>query len=320
MANERHKFKQVDNLKQTLLMNKLELNLKTWFDWALLSIGGWRDVGIGNAGAYGGDFSELRLVDDPEFTSGTVWESVKKDWVWETGIDFFDGTANQNPTSPVTNIQVDTVVTAVDHINYPLGRVIFPSAVASTSTVQAEYSYRWVQVSVADDAPWWNELQYRSFRVDDSHFKQLGNGNWAVGSQHRIQMPCIVIEAVPRANSRPYQLGDGSAYVEQDILCHVLAENRTDRNQLVDILRGQFDAAIWLYDNDLVSAAGDFPLDGRGEIVDSTKTYPALVDKATGYRWKVCRFSRTEVSEVEALNSRLFEGTVRMTCEVILDD
>ncbi|GAH00292.1 unnamed protein product, partial [marine sediment metagenome] len=172
----------------------------------------------------------------------------------------------------------------------------------------------------ADDVPWWQELQYRSDRVDDSHFANTEDGNWGIGGQHRVQMPCIVIEAVPRATSRPYQLGDGSAWVEQDVLCHVLAETRRDRNNLVDILRGQFDTVIWLYDNDQVAAAGAFPLDYRGEIVDSSKTYPALVDSSTGYRWERCRFSRTEVGEVESINSRLYEGVVRMTCEVTLGD
>jgi len=318
--NPKNTFKQVAHIGDTFLMSQLESSLKTWFDWALLKIGGWTNVTIPLAGAYGGDFSTLRQVDDPSYTAGTVWESVRKDWVWETTVDYVGkDMATYNPTSPAV-VEVDSVVTAPDHINYPLGRVIFSSPVASTSTVQAQYSYRYAQVYRADDVPWWNELQYRSFRPDDVQFTELEDGSWAVGSQHRVQMPCVIIEAVPRSMSRPYQLGDGAAWVEQDVLVHVLAENRHDRNNLVDIFRGQFDNVIFLLDNDAIAAANDYPLDHRGEIVDSTKTYPVLSDLNTGYPSHLCRFTRTDVSEVQSLNSRLYEGVVRMTCEVIIND
>jgi len=322
MPSTNYSFKQVNHIGDTYLMNKLEVNLKTWFDWALLRAGGWTNVSIPLPGAYGGDFSTLRQVDDPSYTAGTVWESVRKDWVWETGVDYVGtDTVTYNPTSPAV-VQVDSVVTAPDHINYPLGRVIFATPISSSSTVQAQYSYRYAQVYRADDVPWWNELQYRSFRPDDVQFTELEDGSWSVGSQHRFQMPCVIIEAVPRSMSRPYQLGDGAAWVEQDVLVHVLAENRNDRNKLVDIFRGQFDASIDLFDNDAIAAADAYPLDYRGEIVDSSQTYPALVNPDTGYVWNQSsvRFSRTEVAEVESLNSRLFEGVVRMTCEIILND
>lgn len=320
MTVQRQKFKQVAHFGNSALMNKLEANLKVWLDWAFLCIGGWTDVSSPTVGAYGGDFSVLRRVDDPSFTAGTVYEAARKDWVWETGVNYVDvNSATKNPTSPAV-IYVDASPVSPDYISYPMGRVVFSSPVASTSTVTASYSYRNVQVYIADAAPWWNELQYRSFRPDDNQFTQLDDGSWAIGTNHRIQMPCIIIEAVPRAISRGYQLGDGAAWVEQDVLAHVLAETRRDRNDLVDYLRGQFDTVIWLFDNDLVAAAGDFPLDFRGEIVDSSQTYSALIDQNSGYRWESCRFNRTQVSEVEAINSRLYEGVVRLTCEVVLDD
>lgn len=321
MPTQRESFKGLTHIGDTLLMNKLEANLKTWFDWAFLRAGAWTNVVTPTEGAFGGDFSTLRRVDDPSFTSGTVYESARKDWVWETGVDYQDTTdTTQNPISPAI-IRVNTVVTVPDHINYPLGRVVFTTAQPPSAVVQASYSYRYAQVYRADDVPWWQELQYRSHRVDDTHFSQTEDkGVWAVGSQHRVQMPCVILEAVPRATSRPYQLGDGSAWVEQDVLVHILAESRNDRNKLVDVFRGQFDTTIWLFDNDLVAVNSDYPLDHRGEIVDSGQNYPALIDSVTGYRWESCRFSRTEVSEVEALNSRLYEGVVRMTCEVVLDD
>lgn len=321
MPTNRESFKQVQHYADSGLMNKLEYNLKTWFDWAFLRAGAWTDIPASTVTAYGGDLAILRRVDDPAYTAGTVYETGRKDWVWETGVDYEDFSATtRNPLSPAT-IYVNSVPAVnVDYINYPLGRVVFSSALVSTDVVTASYSYRNVQVYIADQSPWWDEFQYRSFRVDDSQFSQTDNGFWAITSNHRVQLPCIVIEAVPRARSKGYQLGDGSAWVEQDVLVHILAENRRDRNRIVDIIRGQFDTTIWLFDNDLVAAAEDYPLDYRGEIIDSSKTYTYLIDLANPYRWESCRFSDTQVSQVETLSSRLHGGIVRMTCEVVLDD
>ena len=313
-------FKVIRHFSNSTLMDRLEYNLKTWFDFAILRVGGWTDVSPPSVTVFGGDHSILRQVDDPSYTDGTVFESARKDWVWEAGIDYVDvNSATQNPTSPAI-VYIDGTPTAPDHINYPLGRVVFASPVSSSSEVTAAYSYRNVQTYIADHAPWWNEFQYRSFRVEDTHFTQLSDGSWAINGNHRVQMPSVVIEAVPRSLSRPYQLGDGSAWVEQDVLVHVIAESRTDRNKLVDFFARQFDKSIWLFDNDQVVSAGDYPLDENGDIADSSKTFPALVDPDTGYRWKSCRFNRTQTSEIESINPRLFQGTVRMTAELILDD
>lgn len=312
-------FKGVRNIGDTQFMNMLEINLKTWMDWAFLRIGGWFDATVPSPGISGGDFTNLRLVDDPNYTAGQVWETARKDWVWESGVDYVnpDNMTTYNPINPVTTITVNGGGAPAHHINYPLGRIIFDTAIATTSTVVAEYSYRFVQVYIASQATWWQELQYRSFRPDDSYFTQTTDGDWSIGGQHRVQMPCVIIESVPRTASRGFQLGDGAAWVEQDVLCHVIAENRHDRNNICDTLLRQFDQTIRLFDVDAVAAAGDAPLDYRGEIVDNTKTYTSLISL---HPWELCRFIRTQSSEVATLNPKLYEGVVRLTCESVLDD
>jgi len=318
MSHVRHDFKTVYHIGNTTLMDELESNLKTWLDWGFLRIGAWFDVEYPTEGGYGGDFSILRRVDDPAFTAGTVWESARKDWVWEIDVDYVGlDTNTHNPKVVANTVLVNTTPTAYSWIDYPLGRVHFSSPISLTAVVAADYSYRWVQVYKATTSQWWKELQYRSFRVDDAFFSQLDGGSWSIGGQHRIQMPTVVIEAVPRSTSRPYQLGDGSAWVNQDIICHVLAETASDRNKIVDILRGQFDSSLILFNSNSISTAEDWPLDYKGMIVDSGQTYPMLVDD---HPWTQCRISRTEISEVDALNSRLYEGRVRLTCEVVLND
>lgn len=313
-------FKGVTHYGNDQLMVMLEANLKSWLDWSLLRIGGWTDVSIPQTGVHGGDFAELRLVDDPSYASGQVWEGVRKDWVWETGVNYTDVNGTGHDPQPVGTPVVDGSPTAASyHVNYPLGRIIFDSPISTTSTVELDYAYRDCQVVRADSAPWFRQLQFRSFRPDDLQVSQTTRGEWSIGGQHRIQMPTILLESVPRGTSKGYELGNDSLVIMQDVLFHVMAESRTLRNNLVDMIRQQSDKAIWLFDTNRVVAGGDYPLDYRGELVGS-KMYPDLVDTIAngGYRWNKCYFMNATVSEIEALHPTLYEGMVRTTMEIVL--
>ena len=203
------------------------------------------------------------------------------------------------------------------HYNYPLGRVVFDSPIPSTSTVKLEYSYRNVQTYIADEAPWWDELQYNSMRVDDSTFSQVSSGNWAILANNRVQMPAVILEVVPRRTFRPYQIGDTSQFITQDVLFHIVAESRWWRNQLVDIISYQKDKPLMLYDTDKVASGNVFPLDYRGMVVSPTSTYDAIVNDKN-YQFTQCRITDMGVSEIQSFNTRLHEGTVRASLEVIL--
>lgn len=310
-------FNHVSQVGNTLLNSELESNLKSYFDWGMLGIGGWFNVTIPTSGAWGGTFDQLRLVDDPSYTLGQVWESARKDWVWETGVAYTGG-------SPIDISGVyinDTLKATGDatyghHYNYPLGRVVFDTAISTTSNVQLEYSYRNVQSYIADQAPWWDELQYNSMRVDDSTFSEVSSGNWGILANHRVQMPAVVIETVPRRTYQPYELGNTSNFVKQDVLFHIVAESRWWRNQLVDIISIQKDNTLMLYDSDKLADAGAFPLDYRGMVVDASNNYSGIVNTPS-YQYTSARITDMAVTEMESYNSRLYEGTVRATFEVI---
>ena len=311
-------FTKVSQIGETLYNSELESNLKSFMDWAFLGIGGWFNVTIPTSGAFGGTFDQLRLVDDPSYTAGQIWEAPRKDWVWETG-------ATNNGYNPIniSGVYVNGVLygtgdaTYGHHYNYPLGRVVFDSALPTTSTVKLEYSYRNVQTYIADEAPWWDELQYNSMRVDDSTFSQVSSGNWALLANNRVQMPAVVLEVVPRRTFKPYQLGDISQFVTQDVLFHIVAESRWWRNQLVDIISLQKDRSLMLYDSDKVASGNVFPLDYRGMVVSPSSTYDAIVNDKN-YQFTQCRITDMGVSEMISYNSRLQEGTVRASFEVIL--
>ncbi len=315
-------LKGINNIGETLLMNEVEHNLKAFLDWGLLnSAGAWTDVRISTSGIYGGNLYTLRPVFDPAYNDGQVWETIKSDWVWETGVNYGTGI---NPID-ITGVYVGGTFYQTGHAsfghhyNYPLGRVIFNSPIATGSTVTMEYSYRDVQVNVADNSEVWKEIQLGSLRPDDSQWTSKDDrGEWSRLGNQRQQLPSIVIEAVPRRDQRPWELGNGSLLVRQDVLFRVISEDRWWRNQLIDILSLQDFKNIWMFNSDEVTASGANPLDYRGMRVPNHKTYPELVnDRGVGYRWKTARFTDTNCSEVITDSPNLHIGTVRTTLEVI---
>ena len=319
-------FKGIQHIGENQFMNQLETNLKIFFDWGLLKVGAWTDVENPQSGTYGGDFSRLRLSNDPSYNSGQVWEGVRKDWVWETGVNY-ENTTTYNPNQ-VTGVYVNGTAYGTGdgtygfHVDYPNGRIVFNSAISTNSTVKTEYSYRDIQVYIADNAPWWDEVQNGSFRVDSDHFLQSTSGDWAVNPQHRVQLPAIVIEAVARAYSKGYQIGDGALDVMQDVLFHVVAENRWWRNQLIDVIRNQEDKAIYLFNTNSVIENADYPLDERGMVNAGAKNYPLMVRPTGdgGYRWQKCYFETIVLAEMESINPQLYIGTARVTMNIVLPD
>jgi len=315
MADYTRLNKHVTELGQTLLTSQLESNLKTYWDWGLLEVGGFSNVSIPTSGAYGGTFDRLRLVDDPAYTLGQVWETARKDWVWETGLDYSVAPTDISGVYINSTMYATGDATYAHHYNYPLGRVVFDTAIPTTSAVQLNYTYRHVQTYVADQAPWWDEIQYNSYRVDDDTFDNHGSGNWQLLAQHRVQLPAIVIEAVPRRAFKPYEIGTVGNYVYQDVLFHVLAESRWWRNQLIDAISLEKDRTIWLYDNNSIAGITGYPLDERGMRVASPLMYPDFV---TDHRFKRARYYNMTVTELSSPNSRLYKGTARATFEVVM--
>lgn len=308
-------FKGVSRISDDFLLNILESNFKTYFDWAFLYIGGWFDSSIGEYNLYHSDnqHSILLPVSDESYMDGQVWQSIRKDWVWETGINF-------NGTSPieVTGLFVDDIYyenTGLNYtINYPAGRVIFESAQSTSSVVEINYSYRNIQVYRASDSPWLNVIQYGSFDNSNPDITRTEDGDWFIDGNHRIQLPAIVIESVPRSRSRPFELGNDNLWIEQDIAFYILAENKNDRNKLLDILRLQQDSTIYLYNTNALAQDDKYPLDHNGNLKLNPLMYPNIVNN---YRWRKCWIKDVSLFELESVNPNFHQGLCRMTVEII---
>ncbi len=322
MVNQHYTtFKGVSSIGSTMLIGELENNLKSYLDWGLLNIGGFVNVRRPTVSTVdGGGFHILRPSSDPAYSAGTVYESIRKDWVWETGVSY-------NGYSPIaiSGVYINNTFFAPNdatyghYYDYPNGRVIFTGTIPAASSVSLDYSYRLVQVYKAEEAAWFYNGQYASFLPNDRQWTTdaPSSGNFATPPNMRAQFPSIVIECVPRAKNEPFEMGNSSLWVYQDVLFNIVGETKASRDRLIDIFRFEDDHVIALYDSDTIAHTGGFALDYRGMLVNLSGMYPNLVDS---YRFTTAKITKFNPSSVESLSPYLWEAKVRWTMELILNN
>lgn len=318
-------FNGVTDIGADFYSTNLLYGVTDWCRWASLQAGGFQNVlKTQGSGLYGGHPSILRPVSTPNYTDGQVWEGMRSDWVWETGLNY-SVTPRAMSGVYVGNTFYDTVTetgTYSHHVNYPLGRVVFDSAIGTGLNVRADYAFRTISFSPAKQS-WFQELLYDSFNVERSDFYIMASGSHNQLSQARRQMPAVGLELSARRGFKPYQLGGGQ-YIYQDLIFYVLAENSEDRDQLLDRLSIQNDKTIWIPDRKTMKEDSGYPhdLDYRGVPVSSPKQFPDLITPTGdgGFRWAMIRFTDTTAQPWDTVNGWLYRGEVRTTCEAIFEN
>jgi hypothetical protein len=307
-------LKGLTDIGQSSITEVIEDNIIHFFDWGFLDKGSFFNISIPNSGQWGGNKNRLRLVDDPNYTYGQVWETFRSNWVWESGLSV--------STQPIqlsgvyvnnTFFPANTTGNYGHHYNYPLGRVVFNSGLATNSNVQLNYSYKLISVIDADSVPFFKQLQYGSFRVDSDDFLVSKSGNWSILGNTRIQMPAIAVEYVD-GNSTPYALGGGQ-YVNRRFLFHVLSENDDMGHKIADVIANQKDKTIFMYDVDAVARNRNFPLTAAGTIASGALTYPQLIET---YKYSKVLFSNTEMTGGGWLTKDVHHNTVMVETRVIV--
>jgi hypothetical protein len=304
-------FLEVTKIGQKNRISSLEDNIKSFLDWSFLNIGAYINVSIPTSGISGSNFHQLKPVTDPS-NAIKVWESVRKDWVYESGI------ANQSPVR-ISGIYLNGAFlpspsgsgSYTYSLNYPLGRVTFNNPVSLSSTVQLNYSYRYVQVYKSSEANWWKEIQQSTY--NPAAFK--ANGDSSITANHRIQLPAIIIELSPRTQQIPRQLGTTQNIIIQDVLLHILAENPVQRNNLIDILMLQKDKTSYMYDVNKVVENNVYGVNYKGEINNSGLNYNQIVANPE-YQEYYTYIKDAYLSEVNSLSSNLHNGVVRWSVEM----
>lgn len=310
------KFNGVDHYGQPLASENFETSLLLFSQWAMLGIGAFSNVRINNApsgiASHSVDPSRLRLVRDPRYVAGRVWEGARSDWVWETGVEYphqpisISGVYVNNNFIPKEQTGPSGYV-----ISYPEGKIVFNSPIASGSKVQCEYSNRSVKIINGSQA-WFNQLIINSYNSADPHFMQSASGTWDVLSKNRVQLPAMIIEAIPKVNFYPLELGNLSRKHQQEVVITILAETSYDRNQIHDIIAYQWQKRIMGVDRKKLTEDRKYPLNYDGSLSASGIQYPQMVNG--NYAWQQIRFENLKSREIEVPNP-LCGCEIRLTCE-----
>ncbi len=309
------KLSNLPNAQDATLSNILLDNFIAFYDWGFLDRGSFYNIKIPQSGIYGGDRHKLRTADDPNYTDGQVWEGYRQNWVWESGVD---GTTQQPVT--ISGVFVDGSFYATGnvskpfYIDYPNGRVVFDTALATTSTVQLEYSHKWVQVIPAEGVSWFRQIQQRSFRNEEG-FQVSASGGWAQLGETRVQLPALAIEVIPARSMEGYQLGGGQ-WVNNDIIFHVISENHWECNNIMDATLYQNDRTIHLFNPTTVGISGVYPYNYRNELNENaipSGLYPKLIDN---FFYKRCWINSSRAQDVTQISPDLYIGSTRCKTQV----
>jgi hypothetical protein len=320
MALRPYKFKGVSNWREDSFNDNLKYGVIAWARWAMLEIGGFENVLASQAsGLYGGHPSILRPASDPNFEDGQIWEAIRSDWVWETGVSYSE--------LPIrcSGVYVDDVFYSVSstgeyshNVDFRSGRIVFDSAIPISSDVRSDFSFR---IPTIGDSkyPWIQELLYDSLDVSRNDFYSSTSGGYSQLPECRRQMPTIGVSLSDRRRSKPYQLGGGQ-WIYQDIYFHVLAEKKEDRDRLLDILDNQNDIVIYLPDLKEIKESDRFPvdLDIDGTLVDSPLQYLEMVGESGLFQWTTISLIDIESQKLDNKNDWLYTGFVKATCEAII--
>lgn len=312
-------FMGVENIAYPLILNELENNYKSFLDWGFLNIGAFTNVNIPTQNINALDLHKLKPTEDPQRKSRTVWQSPRKDWIYESGLAY-SGMSPINISGVFVNSTFYPAPTGNPtlgyKINYPEGKVIFDKPIATNSNVELSYSYRNIQVYKLEEFPYWREIQHRSLE-NKTGLTLSDKGDFSISSEHRVQLPAIVIESVSRSDSKPLHLGDTSQILEQDILLHILCDSNSIRNNIVDILRLQKDKIIYLYKTKTVVDDNVYPLNFDGSKNLNGQNYLYITNNSH-YRWIECRIKDVNISDIYFDNIRMYGSIVRMTNELII--
>ena len=313
-------FRNVTSVGQALPCEILETNLIAWLNWNLLTIGGYFNITIPQSGVnYGGQPSILRAAVNPNYTNGQVWESYRKQWVWQNNVGYspepiqISGIFVNNVFQPTSGIGPYKF-----EVDYANGRVIFNSPISLSSKVKIEYSPNYYQI-YNTACPFWRDIQRNSFRIDDSSFSISASGIWSKNPEQRIQLPAVIVQATNRIDNKPYQLGNLSYFHAQDFRFYTIAETDRDVKFVNDAIRSQGAQLVGLFDNNLLYANGVFPLNLDGSL-NSSLNYPDMVNN---YGWnrtwsfRDAKFQTADVDLGSSKNIPLFSSCIISTVEVI---
>lgn len=311
-----NEFYGVNSLNDNFLIENLEENIKSFFDYNLTRIGGFVnvDANLPTSGLYDNSFANFRPIRDISYGDNLVWQAPRNNWVYESGISY-----GASPAIEFSGVYVDDNFhpapsgdnTRSYTVNYLDGQIIFNKKVYDGSQVKASYSYKWCSVlKTSDDR--WNLIKKRTYEP-----QKISKDKEILG-ENNLQLPAIFIEFVPRNYDIPYELGTLKSYRNQDLLIHIYTENISDQNKLIDIVRLQKENCLFLYDIRDVVKNGVNKLKHDGSLNSFGLDYIDIVSNDS-YRWNKTYIKNIAlIDQQKNADSSIMWCMLRITCETIL--
>lgn len=312
-------FKGITDIGDQSYTDALKANIITYLDYGFADAGGYNNVQLSDTGQYGGSQDVLYSVDNPNYTDLTVWQSNRKNWVWENDLEI------GSPIS-ISGVWVnDTLMTSGYNVDYNNGRVIFDTALSASDNVQIEYSYKYVAVEDNDSLPFFKVLQKDSERFDDN-LRIVDSGNNLELVENRVQMPVIGVNVLTDRKQNGYQIGNFDKVVRDRIVLNIFAQTDTQANMIADTILKQQNQTIFMYNPKAVAEDQAFPLNYNGYLVNPSSSYRELIQPTGvgGYRYTDgVQAGKLYFADISAENGawmsdEFYHKTVRITTETIL--
>jgi len=278
-------------------------NLEYWLNNKLLTHGLYVNIPSGDADIYGHDLSRLVSFSDGAMTSGTVYQSAFKNWVYESGI--IPAESGLTPPVVCSGVYVNGIFRAKDSnsplysaahahsIDYPNGRVIFNNVISGT--VQAQFSHKTVGVHQATEKN--NENKALLIETAFKDNPQASGSDIYPSSKSRT-LPSVFIDIIDR-RSKGYELGSASLVSEFFGVFHIWSRDDFVQDLIEDILTdAQHSVILGINFND-----APYPLNYKGDTNSQFESYDTYSNVHHSYFWR-----RIYLDEVRAKKDQpLFE-------------
>jgi len=235
--------------------NRIYANLKAYLDDKLVARGWFDEVASGETDWHDNNLSQVLPVQtDPNYPVDTgsnvhLWQGFRKNWVGaESGVQLFSSGISAPTIAREILINGEVIPSrtfdgvsgiAIDFRN---GRVVIESGIAFTSIIEVVHSYKEVWVdTIARDM-----ITSQITAVDNT--KRIVVSNLPSGTIG--QLPMILMEIDAQRAPRGRQLGGGFIF-NPVVFCHIISENRYDKDELIDFLQQRTSETMKMVDYDL---------------------------------------------------------------------
>lgn len=239
------------------LRSLTKLNLKFFLDTHFLREGSFINVASGALFYDGSDMSVLL----PDTSAGNgfagvgateVWQSPFRQWVYESGVPL-DGTNISAPAILASGLYIEGAFRGLGDpefghtIDYQNGRIIFNDPQSLDLKVHGYYSAREVRV---DFEHAFNQQMNTGYLESKYMTNPLTSNNLVYPSGNAQPFPAVFIEIAGRS-FEAYEIGNRSAIIKDDINLHVWALDDVQRDNIIDILTGQWRKTFGIIDFNL---------------------------------------------------------------------